>query len=41
MTEQTATPLADVTVNALQASDYAAWQRLGAAYNRYDYAVGL
>lgn len=35
MTEQTATPPVDVTVNALQASDYAAWQRLGAAYNRF------
>jgi len=35
MTEQTTTPPADVSVNALQASDYAAWQRLGAAYNRF------
>jgi GNAT superfamily N-acetyltransferase len=35
MTEQTTTPQASVTVNALQASDYAAWQRLGAGYNRF------
>jgi len=35
MTEQTTTPPADVSVNALQASDYAAWQRLGAGYNRF------
>ena len=35
MTEQTTPPQASVTVNALQASDYAAWQRLGAGYNRF------
>lgn len=35
MTEQTTTPQASVTVNALQASDYAAWQRLGAGYNLF------
>lgn len=35
MTEQTTTPPAAVTVDALQTSDYAAWQRLGAGYNRF------
>lgn len=35
MTEQTTRPQASVAVNALQASDYAAWQRLGAGYNRF------
>ena len=35
MTEQTTTQPAAVTVNALQASDYAVWQRLGAGYNRF------
>jgi GNAT superfamily N-acetyltransferase len=35
VTEQAATQPAAVTVNALQASDYVAWQRLGAGYNRF------
>lgn len=34
-TTQQAAVTASVTINALQATDYAAWQRLGAAYNRF------
>ncbi len=35
MTEKTTTQRASVTVNALLPADYAAWQRLGAGYNRF------
>ncbi len=35
MTEQTTTKPAAVTIDALQPSDYAAWQRLGEGYNRF------
>ena len=35
MTEHATTQPAAVTVNALQASDHAAWQRLDAGYNRF------
>ena len=35
MTEQIPTQQAVVTVSALKPSDYAAWQRLGAGYNRF------
>ncbi|QTN29907.1 GNAT family N-acetyltransferase [Rhodoferax sp. AJA081-3] len=35
MNTRTTSPKAAVTIDALQPSDYAAWQRLGAGYNRF------